>query len=279
MYKTMINLQDEAYCNSVSIAPNAGYTWTDVAKMAKHIERNNTYIPKITNIIFNLKTEDIRPVIDVTGKKVLEEYKNKDGKSITRVKRETVKLENPTLTTIVYFADGSKCVVVNSAKDKLTLVERVINQDEIDLAKKLGKEEVKPITILDADDASKENGIVYAIFKRIYGIPSPETKTEGNRRISEGTVSNSGTSQTIRDMVNRSFDTNYEAAVKKTQTRVNIMLAEQAKKEAAEAKAKVEAIADRRQVEYAKSNIRAFLEALSSEDLKDVIKEIKAKIK
>ena len=92
-------------------------------------------------------------------------------------------------------------------------------------------------------------------------------------------MSNSGTSQIIRDMVNNSFDTNYEAAVKKTQTRVNIMLAEQAKKKAAETKATVEAIANKRMVEYAKSNIRAFLEALSSEDLKDVIKEIKAKIK
>lgn len=264
-------------CNDIHI--NNGYSHADMRNMFKKIECNNVYFPKITNIIFNLKTEDTKPVIDITGKKVLEEYTTKKGQTRTRVKRETVKLENPTLTTVVYFADKSKSVVVNSAKDKLTLVERVINQDEIDLAKKLRKEEVKPITILDADDASKENGIVYAIFKRIYGIPSPETKTEGNRRISEGTVSNSGTSQIIRDMVDRSFDTNYEAAVKKTQTRVNIMLAEQAKKEAAEAKAKVEAIANRRQVEYAKSNIRAFLEALSSEDLNDVIKEIKAKIK
>lgn len=274
MYKTMITVDG---CNDIHI--NNGYSHADMRNMFKKIECNNVYFPKITNIIFNLKTEDTKPVIDITGKKVLEEYTTKKGQTRTRVKRETVKLENPTLTTVVYFEDKSKSVVVNSAKDKLTLVERVINQDEIDLAKKLGKEEVKPITILDADDASKENGIVYAIFKRVYGIPSPETKTEGNRRISEGTVSNSGTSQIIRDMVNRSFDTNYEAAVKKTQTRVNIMLAEQAKKEAAEVKAKVEAIANRSRVEYAKNNIRAFLEALSSEDLNDVIKEIKAKIK
>lgn len=274
MYKTMITVNGS---NDIHI--NNGYTRDNMRSMFKEIKRNNVYFPKITNIIFNLKTEDTRPVIDITGKKVLEEYTTKKGLTRTRVKRETVKLVNPMLTTVVYFDDKSKSVVVNSAKDKLVLVERVINQDEIDLAKKLGKEEVKPITILDADDASKENGIVYAIFKRVYGIPSPETKTEGNRRISKGTVSNSGTSQIIRDMVDCSFDTNYEAAVKKTQTRVNVMLAEQAKKEAAEAKAKVEALANRRQVEYAKSNIRAFLEALSSEDLKDVIKEIKAKIK
>lgn len=275
MYKTMMKKTSSIYGYSF----RDEVTLLDANKTLGQIAANNVYFPKITNIIFNLKTEDIRPVIDITGKKVLEEYTAKNGKIRTRVKRETVKLENPTLTTVVYFEDKSKSVVVNSAKDKLTLVERTINQDEIDLAKKLRKEEVKPITILDADDASKENGIVYAIFKRIYGIPSPETKVEGNRRISEGTVSNSGTSQIIRDMVDHSFDTNYEAAVKKTQTRVNIMLAEQAKKEAAEAKAKVEAIAKHRQVEYAKSNIRAFLEALSSEDLNDVIKEIKAKIK
>lgn len=275
MYKTIMKKTNSVYGYSF----RDDVTLLDVNKTLSQIAANNVYFPKITNIIFNLKTEDTKPVIDITGKKVLEEYTTKKGQTRTRVKRETVKLENPMLTTVVYFEDKSKSVVVNSAKDKLTLVERVINQDEIDLAKKLGKEEVKPITILDADDASKENGIVYAIFKRVYGIPSPETKTEGNRRISEGTVSNSGTSQIIRDMVNHSFDTNYEAAVKKTQTRVNIMLAEQAKKEAAEAKAKVEAIANRNRVEYAKNNIRAFLEALSSEDLNDVIKEIKAKIK
>lgn len=275
MYKTIMKKTNSVYGYSF----RDDVTLLDINKTLGQIAANNVYFPRITNIIFNLKTEDTKPVIDITGKKVLEEYTTKKGETRTRVKRETVKLENPMLTTVVYFEDKSKSVVVNSAKDKLTLVERVINQDEIDLAKKLGKEEVKPITILDADDASKENGIVYAIFKRVYGIPSPETKVEGNRRISEGTVSNSGTSQIIRDMVNNSFDTNYEAAVKKTQTRVNIMLAEQAKKEAAEAKAKVEAIANRNRVEYAKNNIRAFLEALSSEDLKDVIKEIKAKIK
>ena len=273
MYKTMMSKTNTGYAFRKHV------NLTDINKTFGQIAENNVYFPKITNIIFNLKTEDTKPVIDITGKKVLEEYTTKKGETRTRVKRETVKLENPTLTTVVYFEDKSKSVVVNSAKDKLTLVERIVNQDEIDLAEKLGKPDVLPVKILDADDASKENGIVYAIFKRIYGIPSPETKFEGNRRISEGTVSNSGTSQIIRDMVNNSFDTNYEAAVKKTQTRVNIMLAEQAKKKAAETKATVEAIANKRMVEYAKSNIRAFLEALSSEDLKDVIKEIKAKIK
>ena len=275
MYKTMTVVGN----NPTGYVFRDNVSYKMIGNVLKQIHDNNVYFPKITNIIFNLKTEDTKPAVDVTGKKILETYTTKKGETRTRVKRETVKLENPMLTTVVYFEDKSKSVVVNSAKDKLTLVERVINQDEIDLAKKLGKEEIKPITILDADDASKENGIVYAIFKRVYGIPSAETKVEGNRRISEGTVTNSGTSQIIRDLVNNSFDTNYEAAVKKTQTRVNIMLAEQAKKEAAEAKAKVEAIANKRMVEYAKSNIRAFLEALSSEDLKDVIKEIKAKIK
>lgn len=262
-----------------------GYIFRDnvsyktIGNVLKQINKNNVYFPRITNIIFNLKTEDTRPVIDITGKKVLEEYTTKKGQTRTRVKRETVKLENPTLTTVVYFEDKSKSVVVNSAKDKLTLVERTINQDEIDLAKKLGKEEVKPITILDADDASKENGIVYAIFKRIYGIPSPETKVEGNRRISEGTVSNSGTSQIIRDMVNNSFDTNYEAAVKKTQTRVNIMLAEQAKKEAAAAKAEVDAKLKAYDVQHAKELISRFVEALSSDELANVLKTLKSIVK
>jgi len=275
MYKTMTVIAN----NPTGYIFRDNVSYKTIGNVLKQINKNNVYFPRITNIIFNLKTEDTRPVIDITGKKVLEEYTTKKGQTRTRVKRETVKLENPTLTTVVYFEDKSKSVVVNSAKDKLTLVERTINQDEIDLAKKLGKEEVKPITILDADDASKENGIVYAIFKRIYGIPSPETKVEGNRRISEGTVSNSGTSQIIRDMVNNSFDTNYEAAVKKTQTRVNIMLAEQAKKEAAAAKAEVDAKLKAYDVQHAKELISRFVEALSSDELANVLKTLKSIVK
>ena len=60
------------------------------------------------------------------------------------------------LVTVVYFKDGTKVTVKNSAKDGITLVDKKVKLSD-------GSEK----TVTTASDESKEIGLVYAIVKRI----------------------------------------------------------------------------------------------------------------
>ena len=115
------------------------------------------YLPSATRLIFNLKTE--------------EKVKNEDGTKSMRP------LEHPVLTTIMYFADDTKVVVKNSLHDKIDLETKTLPN---------GKE----VTV--ASEASKESGLVYAIAKRIFGIPdmTGNIKGEGFGNILKRTVDN-----------------------------------------------------------------------------------------
>lgn len=164
----------------------------------KSMDRNNTFCPGIKRILFNLKTTEVRPVLDADGNPV------KDEKG--RVKRQTVEV-TPSLATIVYFMDGTKCAVVNSDKDVVTLVDKEVTYFE---TKKDGTQvEVKTNRkVKVASDAAKEAGVVYALVKRLFGTieNDPEKKGYGVD------VKGDGFGRKLRDICDSAFDTQYEAA-------------------------------------------------------------------
>lgn len=86
------------------------------------IARNNTFVPNIERVVFNT---------------------NADG-------------ERPVLATVVYFRDGTKVTVKNSAMDEVKLVDRTVKLSD-------GTER----KIRTASRESLEAGLIYAIAKRV----------------------------------------------------------------------------------------------------------------
>ena len=158
---------------------------------------NNTYLPPIERVIFNFKTTETRPVLDPDGKPVTDEK--------GRVKRQLVDV-TPSLATVVYFADGTKCSVVNSDKDTVSSEEKEVEYNTCDAS---GKE----ITIKTgrkvkvASEQAKETGFMYAIGKRIFGKvdTDPNSKTFNQ-------VNGNGFGRKLRDICEDAFDMQYDAA-------------------------------------------------------------------
>lgn len=123
------------------------------------------YLPKVQRLIFNLKTE--------------EKVKNEDGTKSMRP------LEHPILVTVLYFDDGTKVVVKNSLHDKIDLETKKLPN---------GKE----VTV--ASEASKESGLVYAIAKRIFGIPD-----------ATGNIKGEGFGNILKRAVDKGIDQPYES--------------------------------------------------------------------
>lgn len=108
------------------------------------IAANNTYMPSIKRVIYNLKTE--KTVIDKKGEK------------------KTVKLDHPVMTTTVLFDDNTSTTVQNSPDDVR------IKLDDVEIAGK---------TIQTASRNDKETALVYAIVKRLACVPGKNGKCAG----------------------------------------------------------------------------------------------------
>jgi len=106
--------------------------------------------------IFNVKTEEIVPVLDESGKQV---YRTGENGEKVPVKK-TVKLENPVLASKIYFEDGTWTVVKNSGEDTIDLVEEKLPNGG---------------TVVTASNGSKERALAYAIVKHAFGIADPKT--------------------------------------------------------------------------------------------------------
>lgn len=159
--------------------------------------RNNTFCPNIKRIIFNLKTTETRPVLDAAGKPITDEK--------GRVQRQVVEV-TPELATAVYFVDGTKCTVVNSDKDLVTMEEKEVTYGDCD---KSGKEFIVKTgrKVKVATEAAKEAGVVYAIVKRIFGKIDDDPKSR-----TYGQIKGDGFGRKLHDLVDGAFDTQYEAA-------------------------------------------------------------------
>lgn len=134
-------------------------------------------LPKISKVIYNLKTTKTVPVFEADGRPVVDEK----GK----YKRETVQIE-PTLATIVYFVDGSKTTVINCVKDKIEVLDKEVTYQDVDKTGKLIT--VKTGTFVKvASDESKELGLIYAIIKRLFGKVDTDPKSKNyNNTIPNG---------------------------------------------------------------------------------------------
>lgn len=170
------------------------YKWDS---FVKSMVRNNTFCPNIKRIIFNLKTSETRPVLDAAGKPVTDEK--------GRVQRQSVEV-TPELATAVYFVDGTKCTVVNSDKDLVTIEEKEVTYVDCD---KSGKEFTVKTgrKVKVATEAAKEAGVVYAIVKRIFGKIDMDSKSR-----TYGQIKSDGFGRKLHEFVDGAFDTQYEAA-------------------------------------------------------------------
>lgn len=161
--------------------------------------RNNTFCPNIKRVIFNLKTTETRPVLDAAGKPITDEK--------GRVQRQTVEV-TPELATAVYFADGTKCTVVNSDKDLITTEEKEVTYVDCDNS---GKEFTVKTgrKVKVASEAAKEAGVVYAIVKRIFGKIG---RTDKQGKLHEDEIDGNGFGRKLRDIIAIAEDTQYETA-------------------------------------------------------------------
>jgi len=116
-------------------------------------------IPAPVKAIFNLKTEDMVPVLDDDGNPVYAPGKGEN--SPKRLVRQAKTLEKPILASKVFFEDGSWTVVKNSGEDTVDVEEKKLPG---------GK------TVKTATDASKERALAYAVVKRAFGKVDPATK-------------------------------------------------------------------------------------------------------
>ena len=91
-------------------------------KVVESIARNNTFVPGIKKVMFSTNTKG----------------------------------DSPVLTTVVYFADGTKSVVKNCDKDIVNVVEQEIKLSD-----------GSTTTVKTASIESKEIGLAYAIMKRV----------------------------------------------------------------------------------------------------------------
>ena len=107
--------------------------------------------------IFNVKTEEMVPVLDEDGNPKFVAGEN--GKK--RMVKQAKKLEKPVLASKVFFEDGSWTIVKNSGEDTIDLVEVKLPNGN---------------TVVTASDASKERALAYAVVKHAFGRVNPSTK-------------------------------------------------------------------------------------------------------
>lgn len=115
--------------------------------------------PAPTKAIFNLKTEEMVPVLDENNNPVYAEGAPGEN-SPKKLARRAVPLDKPVLASRVFFDDGTWTVVKNSSEDAVEVEEKTLSDGR---------------TVKVATNASKERAIAYAIVKRMFGRVDPFT--------------------------------------------------------------------------------------------------------
>lgn len=115
--------------------------------------------PVPTKAIFNLKTEEMVPVLDENSNPVYAEGASGEN-SPKKLARRAVPLDKPVLASRVFFDDGTWTVVKNSSEDAVEVEEKTLSDGR---------------TVKVATNASKERAIAYAIVKRMFGRIDPFT--------------------------------------------------------------------------------------------------------
>lgn len=184
----------------------------------RSMNRNNTFLPGIERIIYNLKTQTTRAKRDEAGNLVIDP-------STQKPVRETIALDRPVLSTVVYFKDNSKVSVVNSINDKIDLEDVKINRDGVE------------VVVHTASDSAKEAGFVYAIAKRLFGKSEVIRGRDGNL-VETGNIEGDGFGRKLRDLIaDRGYDSIIEEKVR-TAVKAKNVTEHAAKAEAAKNKPK-----------------------------------------
>lgn len=165
---------------------NDGTTFGDLDAALRNCKA--VRFPGVKRVQFNLKTTDYkrdltaepRTIVVKGQKKVVYPYvKGPDGKKVV------VDID-PVLATIVYFNDGTKVVVTNSATDKVDLVDVKLADGTV---------------VKTASSQAKERALIYALVKRLYGTPDDL-----------GNIENVGLARRLNDLVQNGYDTRLEDA-------------------------------------------------------------------
>lgn len=172
--------------STIRVMFNDGTTFGDLDAALRNCKA--VRFPGVKRVQFNLKTTDYKRDLDaeprtivVKGqKKVVYPYvKGPDGKKVV------VDID-PVLATIVYFNDGTKVVVTNSATDKVDLVDVKLADGTV---------------VKTASSQAKERALIYALVKRLYGTPDDL-----------GNIENVGLARRLNDLVQNGYDTRLEDA-------------------------------------------------------------------
>lgn len=172
--------------STIRVMFNDGTTFGDLDAALRSCKA--VRFPGVERVQFNLKTTDYKRDLDaeprtivVKGqKKVVYPYvKGPDGKKVV------IDID-PVLATIVYFTDGTKVVVTNSATDKVDLVDVKLADGTV---------------VKTASNQAKERALIYALVKRLYGTPDVL-----------GNIENVGLARRLNDMVQNGYDTRLEDA-------------------------------------------------------------------
>ena len=172
--------------STIRVMFNDGTTFGDLDAALRNCKA--VRFPGVKRVQFNLKTTDYkrdltaepRTIVVKGQKKVVYPYvKGPDGKKVV------IDID-PVLATIVYFNDGTKVVVTNSATDKVDLVDVKLADGTV---------------VKTASSQAKERALIYALVKRLYGTPDDL-----------GNIENVGLARRLNDMVQNGYDTRLEDA-------------------------------------------------------------------
>lgn len=154
------------------------------------LKRNNTAFPEPVKVIYNLKTEEVTKIKDDFGK---------------TVKTEVKRLEHPILATTVYFCDGTKVTVTNSANDYVKTEMKsyevpAFDENGAPIIREDGKTQmIKAFEVEVATHESKEIGLCYCLVKRLH-----------SREDEDGNFIGDGLGRQLNDWVTGAYDQNFD---------------------------------------------------------------------
>ena len=140
--------------------------WNSVVES---LDSHNSYIPAISRVIYNVGTKDNRK----------------------------------TLTTVIFFIDGTKCTVTNSERDGVKFEDAFSETTKVDENGKAYIEKT-PLGFQIATHESKEIGLVYCLLKKVFGVPDCHGNILGN-----------GFGRKLNDIVDAAYDSQVENAKRK----------------------------------------------------------------
>ena len=141
--------------------------WNSVVES---LDSHNSYIPAISRVIYNVGTKNNRK----------------------------------TLTTVIFFVDGTKCTVTNSERDGVKFEDAFSETTKVDENGKAYIEKT-PLGFQIATHESKEIGLVYCLLKKVFGVPDCHGNVLGN-----------GFGRKLNDIVDAAYDSQVENAKRKT---------------------------------------------------------------